>query len=408
MRAATAAAARWPAPGRAPGRRRRPAAAAGAGSARRRPPPPPARRTVPPTARTGQPSPARSRPVTGECSNSVAPRSAAPRPAVRDPGRGQQLGVPREEGGEYGRGRASAPESDRRPDGRGCRRPRPPTARARSRPARARPVPPTASRCGAPPRGTPSSAARAIIASSDRSVAARRSRAPASPRRPASSRDRAECRSRRSRRCGRWPAGGRAPAVDHGHADPVLEQPQAQDAPVSPRRPRTRRRRCVPPVVRASRGVLLLPEEWTPGPGVSAPATGTGGGSKLRPSLDESRPCPDSRRTRPRGAADLLRQLSARRREGGHGVPEGLAGGAGHRPPRLRGERAALRSSPRSATGRRTLIWNSHVDVVPARREQFSPWQRGRPPVRPRRLRHEGRAGRDAGRPGRPVTGAAS
>ena len=33
------------------------------------------------------------------------------------------------------------------------------------------------------------------------------------------------------------------------------------------------------------------------------------------------------------------------------------------------------RSSPPSATGPRTIVWNAHVDVVPGRAEQFSPWR---------------------------------
>ena len=45
------------------------------------------------------------------------------------------------------------------------------------------------------------------------------------------------------------------------------------------------------------------------------------------------------------------------------------------------------------------VILHGHVDVVPGRPEQFVPAHRGRPPVRARRLRHEGRPGRDdAGR----------
>ena len=38
-----------------------------------------------------------------------------------------------------------------------------------------------------------------------------------------------------------------------------------------------------------------------------------------------------------------------------------------------------------------TIVLHGHLDVVPGRPEQFSPADRRRPPLRPRRLRHEGR-----------------
>ena len=54
-----------------------------------------------------------------------------------------------------------------------------------------------------------------------------------------------------------------------------------------------------------------------------------------------------------------------------------------------------------------TVVLEGHLDVVPARAEQFEPRIDGRPALRARRLRHEGRAGGDdarhrgAARPGR-------
>ena len=49
-----------------------------------------------------------------------------------------------------------------------------------------------------------------------------------------------------------------------------------------------------------------------------------------------------------------------------------------------------------------TLVLHGHMDVVPGGRDQFEPTDRRRPAARPGRLRHEGRAGRDAGRAARP------
>ncbi len=82
-----------------------------------------------------------------------------------------------------------------------------------------------------------------------------------------------------------------------------------------------------------------------------------------------------------------------------------MAGRAGHRPPHLRGERPALdRGGGRRGAG--------HADLERPRGRRSRPQRAvlavagGRPSVRPRRLRHEGWTGRDAGRAGRPVTGA--
>ena len=54
-------------------------------------------------------------------------------------------------------------------------------------------------------------------------------------------------------------------------------------------------------------------------------------------------------------------------------------------------------------TRRRRVLLHGHLDVVPGRAEQFEPRRRRRPAVRARRLRHEGRAGGDAARAGRPA-----
>ena len=63
----------------------------------------------------------------------------------------------------------------------------------------------------------------------------------------------------------------------------------------------------------------------------------------------------------------------------------------------IRGLPVLAASVGRRATARRVVL-HGHLDVVPGRAEQFEPAGRGRPPLRPRRLRHEGRAGGDDGR----------
>ncbi len=54
------------------------------------------------------------------------------------------------------------------------------------------------------------------------------------------------------------------------------------------------------------------------------------------------------------------------------------------------------------AEGAPTIVFHGHLDVVPGRPEQFSAADRRRPAVRPRRLRHEGRARGDDARRARP------
>ena len=74
-------------------------------------------------------------------------------------------------------------------------------------------------------------------------------------------------------------------------------------------------------------------------------------------------------------------------------VRQGLARGARHRGRRPRVRRPAGRARRRRARADGpTVVFHGHLDVVPAHDGQFDAARRGRPPDRPRRLRHEGRA----------------
>ena len=83
----------------------------------------------------------------------------------------------------------------------------------------------------------------------------------------------------------------------------------------------------------------------------------------------------------------------------GRRVRQGLARVARH-PGRRAGDprpAACWRRASASAQGP-TVVFHGHLDVVPGARGAVRARGRGRPALRPRRLRHEGRAGRDDGR----------
>ena len=109
-------------------------------------------------------------------------------------------------------------------------------------------------------------------------------------------------------------------------------------------------------------------------------------------------PCARGRKSTHR-ATDPLRHLRRRGHPQGCRFRQGLAGVARHSRSRSwrSGACPLLAASVGSEQGP-TIVLHGHLDVVPGARGAVRAADRGRPHLRARRLRHEGRAGRDDGR----------
>ena len=299
-------------------------------------------------------------------------------PPASAPGRPAAGRRPREEGGGAGSGRASAPGSAPGPGGRAV------AGRRGRLSLRCSSAASCWSATHRPPVrriawGTPSSAASAIRRPSPAPCPCRRGRRP--PGRPG-----AAPSARASAGTAKPPLRPLAAAAARRPSSTVTPSPARAAAKRTTRRSsrrRSRRRR----LGAASRA------PGRPGPD-AAVATGMGCPICCSP---YNRPRVRRRRTRSHGAADLLRQLAARRLKAAMGFLKGWLEGAGHRPPHVRGERPALdRRRGRRRAGDAGL-------ELPRRRRAGAARavlavEGGREAVRPRRLRHEGRRWPHAGR----------